>query len=130
MKRRVRVAAIVVEDESTLLVQHQHDDLDGGERCWVPPSGGVEGEDSFIERAKRETLEEIGPTVELGRIAHIREFLEPGYHHFEVLFVATSNSGTVLPASPREPGTWEFEGPRIARNREASLGPRLARYVS
>ena len=96
MKHRIRAAAIVVEDDSVLLVQHQHDELSGGTSWWVPPGGGVEGEESLIECARRETLEETGLSVELGKIAYVREFVEPGYHHCEIFFLATSYSGQVV----------------------------------
>ena len=99
MRHRIRAAAIVVEGDSVLLVQHQHNELEGGQSWWVPPGGGVEGEESLMECAQRETLEETGLSVELGRIAYIREFVEPGYHHFEVYFVATSHLGTLMVGS-------------------------------
>lgn len=71
MRHRIRAAVLVVEGDSVLLVQHQHDELHGGESCWIPPGGGVDGEESLVECARRETLEETGLSVELGRIAYI-----------------------------------------------------------
>ena len=96
MKHRVRAAAIVVEGESVLLVKHQGHGPEEGYVWWVPPGGGVEGEESLEECARREALEETGLSVELGNIAYIREFLEPEYHHYEVFFLATSYSGNVV----------------------------------
>ena len=107
MRHRIRAAAIVVEGDSVLLVQHQHDDVSGGQSWWVPPGGGVEGAESLFECARRETLEETGLSVELNRIAYIREFVEPGYHHCEVFLVADSYSGTVV--TGRNPGTGVFD---------------------
>ena len=103
MRHRIRAAAIVVEGDSVLLVQHQHNELQGGRPWWVPPGGGVEGGESLMECAQRETLEEAGLAVELGRIAYVREFVEPGYHHCEVFFVAASYLGTLMVES--NPGT-------------------------
>lgn len=97
----------MVEGDSVLLVQHQHDDIQGGESWWVPPGGGVDGGESLVECAQRETLEETGLSVELGRIAYIREFVEPGYHHCEVFFMATSYSGTLLTGG--NPGAGIFD---------------------
>ena len=97
----------MVEGDSVLLVQHQHDELHRGESWWIPPGGGVDGEESLVECAQRETLEETGLSVELGRIAYIREFVEPGYHHCEVFFMATSYSGTLLTGS--NPGVGIFD---------------------
>ena len=107
MRHRIRAAAIVVEGDSVLLVQHQHDEIDGGKAWWVPPGGGVEGGESLVECAQRETLEETGLSVELGRIAYIREFVEPGYHHCEVFFMATSYSGTLVTGS--NPGIFDVD---------------------
>lgn len=42
MRHRIRAAALIVKDDSILLVQHVHPDT--GELWWVPPGGGVETE--------------------------------------------------------------------------------------
>ena len=55
----------------------------------------------------RETLEETGLSVELGRIAYVREFVEPGYRHCEVFFVAVSYSGMLMIES--NPGSGIFD---------------------
>ena len=96
MKHRIRAAAIVVEGDSMLLVKHQGHGPEDGYVWWVPPGGGVEGEESLEECARRETLEETGLSVELGQIAYVREYLEPDYHHCEIFFLATSYSGSVV----------------------------------
>ncbi len=114
MRHRIRAAAIVVEGDSVLLVQHQHDELSGGEPWWVPPGGGVEGDESLVECARRETLEETGLSVELGGIAYIREFVEPGYHHCEVFFIATSYSGTLATGS--NPGAGIFDVDHVIKD--------------
>ena len=107
MRHRIRAAAIVVEGDSVLLVKHQHDEFHGGLSWWVPPGGSVEGEESLTECAQRETLEETGLSVELGRIAYVREFVEPDYHHCEVFFVAASHSGT--PMVGTNPGIFDVD---------------------
>ena len=107
MRHRIRAAAIVVEGDSVLLVKHQHKEIRSGQPWWVPPGGGVEDEESLIECAKRETLEETGVSVELGRIAYIREFVEPGFHHCEVFFIADSYSG--IPATGSTPGIFDVD---------------------
>ena len=114
MRHRIRAAAIVIEGDSILLVQHQHDEVEEGQSWWVPPGGGVEGGESLLECARRETLEETGLSVELGRIAYIREFVEPGYHHCEVFLVADSYSGTLM--TGRNPGTGIFDVDHIIKD--------------
>ena len=104
MKHRVRAAAIVVEGDSVLLVKHQGHGPDDGYVWWVPPGGGVEGEESLEQCARRETLEETGLSVELGNIAYVREFIEPGYHHCEIFFLATSYAGSVVTGENPEIG--------------------------
>ena len=107
MRHRIRAAAIVTDGESVLLVQHQHNDINEGQSWWVPPGGGVEGKESLMECARREVLEETGLSVELGRIAYVREFIEPGFHHCEIFFVATSYSGTLKTGA--NPGSGIFD---------------------
>ncbi|MYA49162.1 MAG: NUDIX domain-containing protein [Chloroflexi bacterium] len=106
LQYRIRAGAIIVDGDSMLLVQHQDDDSFGGEPWWVTPGGGVEGEESLTECARRETLEETGLSVELGRIAYVAVFVEPGWYHCEVYFVADSYSGTVQRS---EAGTGIFD---------------------
>ena len=96
MKHRIRAAAIVVKGDSILLVKHHGHGTEEGYVWWVPPGPGVEGEESLVECARRETLEETGLSVELGNIAYIREFIEPEYHHCEIFFLAASYSGSVV----------------------------------
>ena len=90
-----------------LLVRHRHDELKGGASWWVPPGGGVERGESLLECARRETLEETGLRVVLGRIVYVREFVEPGYHHCEVFFAATVQSGTLKVG--KNPGVGVFD---------------------
>ena len=97
---RIRAGVIVVDGDSMLLVQHRSDDSFGGQPWWVTPGGGVEGEESLTECARREVLEETGLTVELGRIAYVAVFVEPGWYHCEVFFVADSYSGSVKRSEP------------------------------
>ena len=78
MRHRIRAAAIVTDGDSVLLVQHQHNEVQEGQSWWMPPGGSVEGKESLVECALREMFEETGRSVELGRIAYVREFIEPG----------------------------------------------------
>lgn len=93
MKHRIRAAVLLVDHDSLLLVKHQHPKT--GEVWWVPPGGGVSGEESVFDCAIRETWEETGLSVELDRIVYIREFVEPGYHHCELFIIGRSYSGRV-----------------------------------
>ena len=106
LQYRIRAGVIVVDGDSMLLVQHQSDDSFGGEAWWVTPGGGVEGEESLTECARREVLEETGLSVEPGRVAYVAVLVEPGWYHCEVHFVADSYSGTIQRSAP---GTGIFD---------------------
>jgi len=76
MKHRIRVAAIIVKDDSILLVKHVHPETKY--EWWVPPGGGVENEDNFIfDAARREVWEETGLNVNvIQEFKYIREFFD------------------------------------------------------
>jgi ADP-ribose pyrophosphatase YjhB (NUDIX family) len=96
MKHRIRAAALVVHEDSILLVKHVYPDT--GESHWVPPGGGLEDvDDSIFACAAREVFEETGLTVTLSRIAYIREFAEAAADtmHIEFFLVAESATGTI-----------------------------------
>ncbi len=94
MRHRVRVAALIVEHGHILLVKHVHPET--GAVWWVPPGGGVEEVDKDIfDCARRETFEESGLSVTLGRIVYIREFcdLETDTYHLELFLNSSAHAG-------------------------------------
>lgn len=105
MKHRIRAAALVVDRERILLVEHTHPLT--GETWWVPPGGGVEPEDdSIFACAKRETFEETGLAVALDRIVYIREFMddERATLNLELFVLGSAFSGEVTIANIRGKG--------------------------
>jgi ADP-ribose pyrophosphatase YjhB (NUDIX family) len=100
VRHRIRAAAIIVRGDSVMLVEHK--DPSTGEIFWVPPGGGLEGEESIFDCARREVREECGLTIEPGRIVYVREFVEPDRHHFEIFVLAESLEG--------EPRIGEIQG--------------------
>ena len=95
MQHRIRSAVLVVDGDSILLVKHKHPQT--GVEWWVPPGGGVKGDESIFDCARRETFEESGLAVELEDIVYIREFieLEVPRHHMEFFIWAKSYKGDV-----------------------------------
>jgi len=94
MRHRVRAAALIVENDHILLVQHVHPDT--GFTWWIPPGGGVEDVDgSLFDCVRRETFEETGLAVEPGRIVYIREFVdtENDTYHLELFLSSSDHSG-------------------------------------
>jgi ADP-ribose pyrophosphatase YjhB (NUDIX family) len=95
MEHRIRSSAIVVKENAMLLVNHKNK-ISGAE-IWIPPGGGLqEGEDIF-SCATRETFEETGLNVTLGKILYLREFVESesNRYHFEIFILAESFGGEV-----------------------------------
>jgi 8-oxo-dGTP pyrophosphatase MutT (NUDIX family) len=75
MKQRIRVAAIIVNENKILLVKHVHPET--GYTWWVPPGGGIKEKDSSIFNcAKREVFEETNLKVEVSKIIYLREYLD------------------------------------------------------
>lgn len=96
MKHRIRVAAIIINDNKILLVKHVHPET--GYTWWVPPGGGIEEFDSSIfECAKREAFEETNLKIETSRILYIREFYskETQILNLELFTLANSFHGEV-----------------------------------
>ena len=93
MQHRIRGAALVIQDNRLLLTKAC--DHITGEEFWVPPGGGVEGDESIFECARRETFEEAGILVEFDRIVYLRQFIDEHLdtHHFEVFILCSSFSG-------------------------------------
>ena len=90
----MRAAALVVEDNRILLVQHVHPET--GDMWWVPPGGGVEDVDGDIfDTVQRETFEETGLAVDLGRVVYIREYYdeETDTLHFELFLNSKGHAG-------------------------------------
>jgi 8-oxo-dGTP diphosphatase len=96
MKHRIRAAALVVKEDSILLVKHVYPD--SGDSFWVPPGGGLEDvDDSIFACAAREVFEETGLTVALSRVAYIREFCDHATDtmHIEIFIFAESAAGAI-----------------------------------
>jgi len=71
---RIRVAAIIAEDEKLLLIAHKK----GKHTYWLLPGGGVEYGESLDKALKRELKEELGIDIRVGDIAMVSDSIEPG----------------------------------------------------
>jgi ADP-ribose pyrophosphatase YjhB (NUDIX family) len=92
MRYGISAAALVVRDDRLLLVNHREA---GRYDFWLPPGGKLEGDESILECARRETLEETGLVVEPHRILYVQEFVEPGYHFVKFFILCSGFSGKV-----------------------------------
>lgn len=89
MRYGISAASIIVRERRVLLVRHyRKDEFD----FWLPPGGGLEGEESIFDCAKRETFEETGLRVQPNRIVYIQEFVEPGYHFCKFFILCRASS--------------------------------------
>jgi phosphatase NudJ len=70
----VRTRILVIHNGCVLLLP-PHTAVD----AYGPPGGGLEAGESLAECAAREVLEETGLTVEVGRVAFLREWVVPTY---------------------------------------------------
>jgi 8-oxo-dGTP diphosphatase len=77
MRYGISAAALIVQDGRLLLVNHR---VRGSFDIWLPPGGGLNGDESILDCARREVFEETGLSIEPGRILYVQEFVEPGYH--------------------------------------------------
>jgi ADP-ribose pyrophosphatase YjhB (NUDIX family) len=101
LEHRIKGTAIVSRDGRLLLVKHEDPAIHAV--FWVPPGGGLEGDESLLECVKRETMEETGLSVEPERIVYVKEFIEPeaDRHHCELFFLCGVVSGTLTTANLR-----------------------------
>ena len=88
MRYGISAASLVVKDERILLVHHYEE---GAYEFWASPGEKLEGNESILQCAQRETLEETGLSVTPERIAYVQEFVQPGYH-FGKFFILCSDS--------------------------------------
>lgn len=89
MSYGISAGALIVPGNQILLVHHRDQ---GQYDFWVPPGGRVEGEESIFECAKRETMEEVGLSVDPDRIVYIQEFVEPGYHFCKFFILCSAHT--------------------------------------
>ncbi len=98
MRYGISAAALVVRDGQLLLVHHREA---GRYDFWVPPGGSLEGSESILECARRETFEETGLNVEPEHILYIQEFWEPQYHFCKFFILCSGFSGSLVLANGR-----------------------------
>ena len=85
-------AAVIVQHNRVLLVHHSKR---GEFDFWLPPGGGLEGQESIFDCASREALEETSLEVELDRIIYVQEFVESDYHFCKFFILCRSYNGTI-----------------------------------
>lgn len=103
---RVRACALIIHDESVLLIEFQ----DEHGLHYNLPAGGVEPNESVIEAVKREAREEASADVKVGRIAFVYEYAphlasyiyDSAPHGLSLIFDCTLKAGS-SPGMPEKP---------------------------
>ncbi len=122
MQYAISAGALVVRGGCLLLVHHQAADYD----FWVPPGGRLQGDESILECAARETREETGLAVAPGRIVYVEEFVEQDLHFCKFWFFAEESGGELY----FEGDVSDEERARLARLRSGDAHVIDARLVS
>ena len=92
---RIRAAAIIVQDDTILLVRHEKD----GRRYWLLPGGGVDFGESLAEALVREVCEEAGLDIVVGDLVMANDSIPPDAHRhvLNVYFTAEVTGGELRP---------------------------------
>jgi 8-oxo-dGTP diphosphatase len=99
VRERIDVAqALIREGDCVLVVRNDYPE---GHRIGLPawgfPGGGREPGETLAEAAARETREETGLTVEVGRLLALGEWIQPRTHDLFAVFEARVVGGTPAP---------------------------------
>ena len=103
MRYGISAAALVLDNDRLLMVNHCEP---GAYDFWLPPGGRLEGNESILDCARRETFEETGLAVQPQRILYVQEFVEPGYHFVKFFVLCRSFSGELTLANRDADESW------------------------
>jgi 8-oxo-dGTP diphosphatase len=99
-KVRVRVCGLLIENDQILLIRHEGIGSNGF--LWSPPGGGVEFGEDIIACLKREFIEEVNLSVEVGAFLFGNEYFDDSKHAIELFFEIKSYAGSLKLGSDPE----------------------------
>lgn len=93
LRPRIRVAAIIVQDKSILLVRH----VKNGQSYWLLPGGGLDYGESLDRGLCRELFEEANLVIRVGDLVIVNDSISPDgtRHVVNLCFTAEIVSGTI-----------------------------------
>jgi ADP-ribose pyrophosphatase YjhB (NUDIX family) len=93
LRPRIRVAAIIVQDDSILLVRH----VKQGQSYWLLPGGGLEYGESLEEGLRRELIEEANLDIRVGDLVIVNDSINPdgSRHVINLCFTAEVVAGEI-----------------------------------
>lgn len=90
---RIRVCAVLPQDDHLLLVRHRK----GDKTYWMLPGGGLDFGESFEQCAIREIKEETGLDISISRLLYLSEAICPrGSRHVVNVYMLGRIEGGVL----------------------------------
>jgi 8-oxo-dGTP diphosphatase len=99
---RISAGALVEHDGRLLMVHHLRP---GRYDFWVAPGGGVQGEESYEDAARREVWEETGLRIAVGRLLYVEDLVNPACRYVKFWFAGSLQGGgfdTSHPEARRE----------------------------
>lgn len=88
---RVRACGLLIEEDAILLSQIHSPVTET--LIWTPPGGGLQFGEHLEECVEREFSEETNLKIEVGRLLHINELVEPPFHALEFYFEVSRKEG-------------------------------------
>jgi 8-oxo-dGTP diphosphatase len=94
---RIRVAGILLKEDSILLVRHEKN----SKSYWLLPGGGVEFGETLENALIREFREEVGLGIQVGGLVMVQDSIPPDQHRqvLNVTFLVTT-ADTQLTVTP------------------------------
>lgn len=87
---RISAGVLVEHDNRLLMVHHvrpEHYDF------WVAPGGGVHGDESYEDAARREVWEETGLRIDVGRLLYVEDLVNPVCRFVKFWFAGSVEGG-------------------------------------
>ncbi len=106
MIQKVRVEAVLVENEKILLVQQKV----SSSRNWSLPGGTLETGESIEQGIKRELKEETGLDIAIEKLLYVGDRIEEEIHTVHITFLVNRLSGEVQVGYEPEAGANPITG--------------------